>query len=84
MTANTDRALLSAFNRAASLSYIACAMFTITDSPRSNIHFRFEESNNDYKCDNWQRSGFFFPEGGVGLVPKLGCLLTLAYYAFSR
>jgi hypothetical protein len=27
-------------------------------------------------------SGFFFPEGGVGLVPKYGCLLTLAYYAW--
>jgi hypothetical protein len=26
----------------------------------------------------------FFPEGGVGLVPKRGCLLTLAYYAFPR
>jgi hypothetical protein len=27
---------------------------------------------------------FFFCEGGVGLVPKRGCLLTLAYYAFPR
>jgi hypothetical protein len=27
---------------------------------------------------------FFFPEGGVGLVHKRGCLLTLAYYAFPR
>jgi hypothetical protein len=27
---------------------------------------------------------FFFPEDGVGLVPKRGCLLTLAYYAFPR
>jgi hypothetical protein len=27
---------------------------------------------------------FFPPEGGVGLVPKRGCLLTLAYYAFPR
>jgi hypothetical protein len=26
----------------------------------------------------------FFPEGGLGLVPKRGCLLTLAYYAFPR
>jgi hypothetical protein len=26
----------------------------------------------------------FHPEGGVGLVPKRGCLLTLAYYAFPR
>jgi hypothetical protein len=26
----------------------------------------------------------FSPEGGVGLVPKCGCLLTLAYYAFPR
>jgi hypothetical protein len=26
----------------------------------------------------------FFPEDGVGLVPKRGCLLTLAYYAFPR
>jgi hypothetical protein len=26
----------------------------------------------------------FPPEGGVGLVPKRGCLLTLAYYAFPR
>jgi hypothetical protein len=26
----------------------------------------------------------FFPEGGVGLVPKRGCLLTLAYYVFPR
>jgi hypothetical protein len=26
----------------------------------------------------------FFPEDGVGLVPKGGCLLTLAYYAFPR
>jgi hypothetical protein len=26
----------------------------------------------------------FFREGGVGLVPKHGCLLTLAYYAFPR
>jgi hypothetical protein len=28
--------------------------------------------------------GSFFPECGVGLVPKRGCLLTLAYYAFPR
>jgi hypothetical protein len=28
--------------------------------------------------------GFFSPEGGVGLVPKRGCLLTLAYYVFPR
>jgi hypothetical protein len=27
---------------------------------------------------------FFPPEDGVGLVPKRGCLLTLAYYAFPR
>jgi hypothetical protein len=27
---------------------------------------------------------FFPPEGGVGLVPKRGCLLTLEYYAFPR
>jgi hypothetical protein len=27
---------------------------------------------------------FFSPEGGVGLVPKCGCLLTLAYYAFPK
>jgi hypothetical protein len=26
----------------------------------------------------------FFPEGGVGLVHKRGCLLTLEYYAFPR
>jgi hypothetical protein len=26
----------------------------------------------------------FFPEGGVDLVPKRGCLLTLAYYTFPR
>jgi hypothetical protein len=26
----------------------------------------------------------FFPERGVGLVPKRGCLLTLAYYTFPR
>jgi hypothetical protein len=26
----------------------------------------------------------FFPEGGMGLVPNRGCLLTLAYYAFPR
>jgi hypothetical protein len=26
----------------------------------------------------------FFPEGVVGLVPKRGCLLTLAYYVFPR
>jgi hypothetical protein len=26
----------------------------------------------------------FFPEDEVGLVPKRGCLLTLAYYAFPR
>jgi hypothetical protein len=26
----------------------------------------------------------FPPEGGVDLVPKRGCLLTLAYYAFPR
>jgi hypothetical protein len=30
------------------------------------------------------RSELFFPEDGVGLVPKRGCLLTLAYYAFPR
>jgi hypothetical protein len=24
------------------------------------------------------------PDGGMGLVPKCGCLLTLAYYAFHR
>jgi hypothetical protein len=29
-------------------------------------------------------SQFFFPECGVGLVPKRGCLLTLAYYALPR
>jgi hypothetical protein len=27
---------------------------------------------------------FSFPEDGVGLVPKRGCLLTLAYYVFPR
>jgi hypothetical protein len=27
---------------------------------------------------------FFPPEGGVGLVPKRGCLLSLAYYALPR
>jgi hypothetical protein len=27
---------------------------------------------------------FFSPEGGVGLVPKHGCLLTLVYYSFPR
>jgi hypothetical protein len=27
---------------------------------------------------------YFFPEDGVGLVPKRGYLLTLAYYAFPR
>jgi hypothetical protein len=27
---------------------------------------------------------FFFSEDGVGLVPRRGCLLTLAYYAFPR
>jgi hypothetical protein len=27
---------------------------------------------------------YFPPEGGVGLVPKRGCVLTLAYYAFPR
>jgi hypothetical protein len=26
----------------------------------------------------------FFFEGGVGLIPKRRCLLTLAYYAFPR
>jgi hypothetical protein len=26
----------------------------------------------------------FSPKGGLGLVPKRGCLLTLAYYAFPR
>jgi hypothetical protein len=26
----------------------------------------------------------FCPEGGVGLVPKRGCLLMSAYYAFPR
>jgi hypothetical protein len=28
------------------------------------------------------RNGILFPEGGVGLVPKRGCLLTSSYYAF--
>jgi hypothetical protein len=27
---------------------------------------------------------YFFPEDDVGLIPKRGCLLTLAYYAFPR
>jgi hypothetical protein len=27
---------------------------------------------------------FFSPVGGVGLVPKRGCLLSLAYYTFPR
>jgi hypothetical protein len=27
---------------------------------------------------------FLFPEDGVGLIPKSGCLLTSAYYAFRR
>jgi hypothetical protein len=27
---------------------------------------------------------YFFPEGGVGLLPKRGCLFTLGYYAFPR
>jgi hypothetical protein len=30
------------------------------------------------------RNGILFPDGGVGLVPKRGCLLTLSYYAFPR
>jgi hypothetical protein len=33
---------------------------------------------------NPQPSCIFVPEGGVGLAPKSGCLLTLAYYAFPR
>jgi hypothetical protein len=32
----------------------------------------------------WLKYEAFPPEDGVGLVPKHGCLLTLAYYAFPR
>jgi hypothetical protein len=36
-------------------------------------------------CRPWRANpGSFFSEGGVGLVPKRACLLTLAYYAFPR
>jgi hypothetical protein len=35
----------------------------------------------DLHCPSWK---LFFFEGGVGLVPKRGCLLTIAYYAFPR
>jgi hypothetical protein len=34
--------------------------------------------------ENLRWTNFFFPEGGVGLVPKCGCLLKLAYYAIPR
>jgi hypothetical protein len=34
--------------------------------------------------DFMEQSWTFFPEDGVGLVPKHGCLLALAYYAFPR
>jgi hypothetical protein len=36
------------------------------------------------KCDSHLAFGIFPPEGGVDLVPKRGCLLTLTYYAFPR
>jgi hypothetical protein len=32
--------------------------------------------------DGGAETDVFSPECGVGLVPKRGCLLTLAYYAF--
>jgi hypothetical protein len=32
----------------------------------------------------WLRNLTVLLDGGVGLVPKRGCLLTLAYYAFPR
>jgi hypothetical protein len=36
--------------------------------------------------DESEKKRFFSPEGGMGLVPELGCLLTLAYeyYVFPR
>jgi hypothetical protein len=38
------------------------------------------------ECAKYSLKGtsFLSPEGGVGLVPKRGCLLTLAYYSFPR
>jgi hypothetical protein len=36
------------------------------------------------RTDFHRYSILFPPEGGVGLVPKRGSLLTLAYYAFQR
>jgi hypothetical protein len=32
----------------------------------------------------YSSSFLFFPEGGVGLVPKRGCLLTLAFHTVPR
>jgi hypothetical protein len=39
---------------------------------------------NDYKSTSFIGAYIFPSEGGVGLVPKRGCLLRLAYYAFPR
>jgi hypothetical protein len=36
------------------------------------------------RCENRAFFDTFFAEGGVVLVPKRGCLLTLAYYVFPR
>jgi hypothetical protein len=36
-------------------------------------------SENHMKYTAWEKR-IFFPEDGVGLVPKRGCLITLAYY----
>jgi hypothetical protein len=42
-----------------------------------NISFVFSEFTS-------KPTFFFPPEDGVGLEPKRGCLLTLAYYSFPR
>jgi hypothetical protein len=35
-------------------------------------------------ADAIQIMSIIYTEGGVGLVPKRGCLLTLVYYVFPR
>jgi hypothetical protein len=38
------------------------------------LNYYFSDGNEE----NHKKYLFFFPDGGVGLVPKRGCLLTLA------
>jgi hypothetical protein len=52
-------------------------------APETGCHKCFRGYNYNLIYVTIQKSAFFL-KVGVGLVPKRGCLLTLAYYVFPR